>query len=600
MIFSFIMIVVIAGVGFFHYIQGFFSATISAIITILASAMALSYFENLTALMLRGKMADQAFAITICCIFAGTYIVLRLIIDKLVPGNIRLPVIADKVGAGVMGVIAGLFVAGTLAVAAQSLPFAPSIGGYSRYETFDREDFSISIPGLPRRQEVSIYEEMKADTFADAKVNSLWVPVDDLVVGLVTRLSQGSMSGGNDFERVHPDFLHELFANRLGIQVGAKRSMLNRESDQQAKLEGAYQVRRASVVDSDLAEIRTSRKVPAEVVATPSDLLLVLRVTFSNSAAEASDRLVRLSPASVRLVANKKNYHPIGTMEGSILYANKVDDFIFVDCRDKDHSADFVFQVPYEEVATSTQDPNRPDVLAGGLFLEIKRFARIDLSEVSVTKTPPATGEAKIIRKPGIQMNLVAQAIEAASKTAGFEVKDVKVIDRFFIEVAVNTPDASVDRLELADGAALASMNKRKFSKLEMLKPVNMATLQTGTQPISEMQVPDGKHIVQVIGVPPAKGGTDPWSWALNLNRFSVVDKDGKKYSASGAWSKVKVEGVDHVIAAYNMDGRLPRFKLEDGRPTENTIAFLVPSGTTIEKVVYDDLVLQNASFVIP
>lgn len=594
MIFSLIILILIAGIAFFHYIQGFFSATISAIITVLASAIALSYFETVTATLLRGKMADQAYAITICCLFAITYLGLRLIMDKLVPGNIRLPVLADKIGAGAMGVVAGMFAAGTVAVAAQTLPFGPTIGGYARYETFDKEDFSVTIPGLSRRVEVSIWDEMKNDSFDEAQPSSLWIPVDELVVGLVSRLSQGSMSGDQPFTRVHPDLLRELYSNRLGIQIGAKRSTM----PQQAKLEGVYSIESVGVVDSELGEIRGNRTVPASIKATPTEIFLVVRVTFTNSAAEASDRFVRLSPASVRLVAGGKNYNPIGTMQASVLYSNKVDDFLIVDVRASDASADLVFKLPYEEVAVRTNDTKRPEAVAEGVFIEVKRFARIDLGGQAIATDPPASGEPKIVRKPGIQQKIAAKQADDAATLAGFEFKSVAVNDKFFTSMATNTPLADADKIELPGG--LASLRSKKFAKLEILKPVKLGTLMEGQNQIEDFFVPEGKHIVQIWGVPPAKPGTDAWAWAEKIGKFGLIDAEGKRYSPNGAWSRVKIEGVDHVIARYNSEGVIPGFKRDDGRPSENCIAFLVPSGVLVQQVTYEGKNLAAAAVLVP
>src|SRR5262245_58155635 len=103
MVFAIIIIALIGVIAFFHYTQGFWSATISAIITIFAAALAVGYHENVVNSLLKGQMAEQANAIALVALFGLTYIILRVIADKALPGNLRLPVIIDKIGAGVMG-----------------------------------------------------------------------------------------------------------------------------------------------------------------------------------------------------------------------------------------------------------------------------------------------------------------------------------------------------------------------------------------------------------------------------------------------------------------------------------------------------------------
>src|SRR4051812_24831981 len=149
MILSVIIILLVAGVAYFHYAQGFFSATISATIAVLSAALAVGYHEVVVYGLLKGKMADYAHAFVLVGLFALSYIILRTLFDKLVPGNIRLPVIADRVGGGVMGLIAGIFTAGIFALAAESLPFGPAVGGYTRYPV-DTHEGQIMLVGKQR------------------------------------------------------------------------------------------------------------------------------------------------------------------------------------------------------------------------------------------------------------------------------------------------------------------------------------------------------------------------------------------------------------------------------------------------------------------
>src|SRR5688500_4333879 len=123
MIFTVILIAVLGGVAYFHYAQGFFSATLSAVCAVTAAAIAVGYHEVVVMSLLQGAAGDYAHALTLGGLFAVTYIVLRLIFDKAVPGNLRLPVIVDRVGGAAAGVVAGVFTAGIVSLAAQMMPF---------------------------------------------------------------------------------------------------------------------------------------------------------------------------------------------------------------------------------------------------------------------------------------------------------------------------------------------------------------------------------------------------------------------------------------------------------------------------------------------
>src|SRR5215208_6218494 len=137
MIFSIIIIALVGGIAYYHYAQGFFSATISAIIAVVSAILAVSYHEPIVTSLLKGAAADYAIGMVMIGIFALSYIVLRTLFDKAVPGNIRLPVPVDRVGGAAMGLVAAVFSVGIFALAAQSMPFGPSIAGYSRYKLSD-------------------------------------------------------------------------------------------------------------------------------------------------------------------------------------------------------------------------------------------------------------------------------------------------------------------------------------------------------------------------------------------------------------------------------------------------------------------------------
>src|SRR5208337_522520 len=127
MIFSLVLFALAGVIAFFHYTQGCFSATISAILAALAAVVALGWYEQVAPLLFNAKIYDQAASVSLVVIFAAAYGLPRLIVDSLVPGNVRLPVIVDKVGAAVMGLIAGLIGTGIVAVAADALPFGPTV-----------------------------------------------------------------------------------------------------------------------------------------------------------------------------------------------------------------------------------------------------------------------------------------------------------------------------------------------------------------------------------------------------------------------------------------------------------------------------------------
>ena len=275
-----------------------------------------------------------------CCasLFATlVYIILRVLIDKMVPGNLRIPVMVDRVGGAAMGIVAAIFAAGIVAIAAQLMPFGANLGGYARYKTETREELNLppNVSSRGRARTGDVVDQMIDDKFTAENKSHLWIPVDDMVVNFVSTISNGgSLSGDVNFTTVHPDFMdEELFGQRLGIQIGAKHTAMNLPG----KTPQVTVPDKAGVfrVDTDF----TKSSFDGELVTLhqraivykkpgPSELQLVVRVMFNKDAAD-SDGMVRISPGAVRLVAGGQNYWPIGTLENARTACprTKIDDF---------------------------------------------------------------------------------------------------------------------------------------------------------------------------------------------------------------------------------------------------------------------------------
>src|SRR5438093_10823407 len=105
MIFGSIIIILVAGIAYWHYAQGFFSAFFSAVSAVLAAVIAVAYQDAVGTGLLRGTIADYATGMVIVALSALLYIILRTIFDNRVPASVRLHVMIDRSGAPVMGLI---------------------------------------------------------------------------------------------------------------------------------------------------------------------------------------------------------------------------------------------------------------------------------------------------------------------------------------------------------------------------------------------------------------------------------------------------------------------------------------------------------------
>jgi hypothetical protein len=613
MIFGIIIIAAVAGIAYYHYAQGFFSATFSAIIAIIAAALAISYHEQVVMGLLGGKMADFANALVLVAIFALVYIVLRTITDKAVPGQIRLPVIVDRIGGGAMGVVAGVFTAGIFALAAQSLPFGPAIGGYARFGVEDRPELTIPPnPGQSSQTTADVNEQLKSDTFLPEDASKLIIPVDDWVLNAVNGLSNGgSLAGDRTLASIHPNYADELFAQRLGVQLGAKHVAVNLDTKSQQVTvpdPGVFRLDtdlNKAIVDAELPTLHQRAITTVKPQDSADKMQLVVRVMFGKDAAD-TDGNVRLSPASVRLVANGRNYFPIGTLEnGNLLYANKVDDSLFVNVQAEDRGADFVFLVNPADIATG--DPKQKDQkISDGVFIEVKRLARVDLSgkpvKVGVTPAKMVKVERKAAvskqkeKGAGAEASAAAAAAEAGGPPAGFVYASLDVSKQIFSPINTGTPDKDVKNAQVPSGTL--SLQSGQFTQLDINTTQTLTLLKQGSYATSELFEPTGMKLVQVKGTPPPEGG-DPWAWGT-LRNFALLDAAGKTYAPAGAWAKVKRDQSDRMVARYNASAAPQDISAEEGRPTDVWIAFLVPSGTHLKEVKFSGKTLAPLEQVIP
>src|SRR3954452_20274396 len=354
MILTTVIIVLVLAITFVNYTQGFFSATISAMLAIISAVLAFSLHERIVESYLGGRFTDTAHGITLAALFALIYFVLRVAFDSMVPGNVRFPVIVDKVGGASMGLIAGLFAGGIVAIVAQYMPLMPSVGGYARYAVDTRTVVVPSEATGRRSLDSEVWDKLKGEKpgqFEPSDKQSMVIPMDDLVVGTVNHLSDGgSLGWDKPLSQTHPDFLQELFGQRLGVQTKANRVATK---DALGKDVDLYRVDSLQRRDHDYKELRSKPLETTPLRPTPNQVLVVARVMFGRGASD-SDGLVKFSPAMVRVVTRQgtgpgsqwTDYYPLGTVDnGQIMYGSSLDDFLFVDSKGGDKGADFAFLV---------------------------------------------------------------------------------------------------------------------------------------------------------------------------------------------------------------------------------------------------------------
>ncbi|MGE3181340.1 MAG: hypothetical protein AB7N71_06900, partial [Phycisphaerae bacterium] len=188
MIINIAALVFVLGVTFLNSIYGLFSGIINLFCAIVAMAISYAFFDfGVETLTKNVSFISPNFGapLVLAGTFAVSLLVLRLIADKLVRGNVRLPLWMDWVGGGACGFVIAQIAVGTLMLGFLMLPFGERVAMFQRVE---RDELNPSTKVM------------------NFKYGTLWTKSDQFVSGFFQMLSGGSLKGSTQFATVYPEF----------------------------------------------------------------------------------------------------------------------------------------------------------------------------------------------------------------------------------------------------------------------------------------------------------------------------------------------------------------------------------------------------------
>jgi hypothetical protein len=616
MILTVVVIILVGIIAYFNYLQGFLSATMSAIIAGVAASLALGWQETV-AQQLKGKIPDVGNAFATVVIFAAAYGILRLISDKSVPGNIQLPLMVERAGAGLMGLIAAIFSVGIMVIAAQMLPFGASVLGYSRFE--QGPDRAVQVPpvgGGVAMLDETVSGELKPDFLGPQTPGSgMLLPVDDIVVSFVSGLSNGVLSNDRPIGYVHPNWLDELEAQRLGLQSGSRHTAQNTPSSFQVNLIGASLRDSLNTADGDTEATRRGLSFKVDPVLRPKadQAIVVIRISVAGDAAD-DDHYFRFGLANIRLVAGspdaRKDYYPMGTLEkGGGLRVNRADDFMIANAGGD--PIDLVFLVDRADVlkptapgaggaaagagmaetgaepAPSGRKRGQPAVaaFADGTFLEVKRNADFDLAAIPIT-SPQMVLASAVLRKKDLPPIAGESAVpELANGSSIFGGMEMLAADKAMVsanvpfKITVPRHDGSDAQVTIEGGSATLANNL--FSKLDVSSGTALSDLGKGDFVVKRFAVTGNGRIIQVHAQVPPRN-PKPWDWAAHLDQIQLLDSQQQTYACHGAAAKYLPGGIPSVVVLYDSANPIKSIPAAEGHPTDIWLFYIVPRGTEI------------------
>jgi len=170
-IFNIVLIGLVGLIAYWWANQGLFSAILHLVCVVAAGAIALAFWEPVTVgFLLRGSGFDSyAWGVSLIGMFAITLLVLRVIMDKVIPANVKVPHWANFAFGLPVGAMAGILTMGIFLIGAGFIQSTREIMGFVGYGR---------SPGKGSRIE---------------KMDTLWLPVHSITAGFYELVSANSL-----------------------------------------------------------------------------------------------------------------------------------------------------------------------------------------------------------------------------------------------------------------------------------------------------------------------------------------------------------------------------------------------------------------------
>ncbi len=307
-----IVLLFVIGVAYFYSVQGLFSALLHLVLMLIAGSLALAAWEPLTINFLIERMPEMAWGVGLLAPFVIILLILRLVCDKLILGNLDFNYLGNSIGGGIVGFIIGIITAGYLVI---SLSF---IGTFS---LIDYKPYTIENGQITRAQ-------------------SLWVQADDISSGVFSMLSGGAF---------HPFSGHTTALYEPNLQRAAGTFQLT------ARRASRRALRPSNVTVTDLFAL--DQKAAAEQVAhddlklTPDQQVIIIGTDIITDAAADPTGQFTASAAQVGLLHGKENAStltpPVGYLINNTYGTfNEADEFARAKAGISESTFHWVFVIP--------------------------------------------------------------------------------------------------------------------------------------------------------------------------------------------------------------------------------------------------------------
>jgi len=189
---SILVVLIVLGCAVYQYFKGSLVGSLATLMAVIwGGVISFGYFEFLSEVLfvrqgVEGLM-PWAQMLSFLLLFVLTFAILQTAASRLIGKNINLGLWPERVGRVCCGILLGLMLSGLLLTAVAMGPLSSKYP----YQRFD-------------------------STRPDAeKPNRVLLNADGFATGWFSLISRGGMSGERSFSALHPNFLDQLYLNRL-------------------------------------------------------------------------------------------------------------------------------------------------------------------------------------------------------------------------------------------------------------------------------------------------------------------------------------------------------------------------------------------------
>ncbi|GJM18679.1 MAG: hypothetical protein DHS20C14_08920 [Phycisphaeraceae bacterium] len=205
MILKLIVAFLVLGIAYLWAMRGFFNALMHGVAVVVGGAIAFAVWEPVSLAIVNAApvsgvgrvVGSTAWSIGLIVPFVVATLVVRVVLDKTVPANVKLARPAEYAGGGVCGLGIGILTVGILVIALGATRFNAGFMGYRPLW----------------------YNEDRTAGSGSLKLNdSLWIPADKLTASFYGSLSQRAFAAPEPLAKWYPDLHAVAYANRIASE----------------------------------------------------------------------------------------------------------------------------------------------------------------------------------------------------------------------------------------------------------------------------------------------------------------------------------------------------------------------------------------------